>query len=390
MATAAPPAAVPVAPATFHRDPSVGFEDGDWSARTGVRMTLAKFAALPEAPDVTRYLIDGEVWEYPMTTRSRPHASCENLIGTELRIWLREHLPGGDVGSGEVAVPAAMLIKEIDFKHKLEPTTKLWPPNKPAGARGPYLWVDANGNADYDANEFQPLPYAIDLMQVDARGHLWGIDDQHVFRIPYGGISPAGVPRYDAAALEVYDMSDRFEKVTRFSYQAEGDAAFVTGFAKGFTPSIKKELNVSAGNLVVRLDGITTGTPDEAWRLAPPALPYRVLKAGHHRPLNELKPVGVHAVGDHLFVMYDRHSQPEAGGYPAIGGQPDIRVYRTDDAAPVGVLQPGDAIGGRTGLLDFGQHSASFQRLRDGRYLIFTEDYLGGKQAYYLWRPSGR
>ena len=144
MATAAPPAAVPVAPATFHRDPSVGFEDGDWSARTGVRMTLAKFAALPEAPDVTRYLIDGEVWEYPMTTRSRPHASCENLIGTELRIWLREHLPGGDVGSGEVAVQLPGRTTRVGIDVALfDPETVAVQPPPPGESEGMFVWHGA-------------------------------------------------------------------------------------------------------------------------------------------------------------------------------------------------------------------------------------------------------
>ena len=74
------------------------------SARTGVRMTAEQFLALPEDPALDRWLIDGEVWEEPMTVRSVPHSVCENCVGTELRVWLRQHMRGGQVASGESGV----------------------------------------------------------------------------------------------------------------------------------------------------------------------------------------------------------------------------------------------------------------------------------------------
>ena len=96
----APPPAAP--PLDVRR--SAADADETRSARTGVRMTVEEFLGLPEDPALRRWLIDGEVWEEAMTHRSRPHSVCENRIGTELRIWLREHLPGGEVASGEVSV----------------------------------------------------------------------------------------------------------------------------------------------------------------------------------------------------------------------------------------------------------------------------------------------
>ena len=135
------PAAPPAAPATFHRDPSAGFEDETWTARTGVRMTLEEFAALPHAEDVTRYLIDGEVWEYPVTVRSRPHASCEARTAAKLFAWLDEHLPGGDVGSGEVAVqlPGRTTRLGIDVALFDADTVAAQPP-PPGENEGMWVW----------------------------------------------------------------------------------------------------------------------------------------------------------------------------------------------------------------------------------------------------------
>jgi len=89
---------------SLRRDPSVGFDDPEWSARTGYRMSLEEFARLPDSPDLTRYLVDGEVWEYPVTVRSRPHSTCEARAAAKLVPWLDEAWPGGEVASGEAAV----------------------------------------------------------------------------------------------------------------------------------------------------------------------------------------------------------------------------------------------------------------------------------------------
>ena len=112
-AALAPPPSVPPAPdaAAWGRawgtgnPPVDGVADGErWSQRTGVRMTVAEFARLPPDPDRTLHLIDGEVWEYPVTIRSRSHSICEARTARLLGNWLDEHLPGGEVAGGEAAV----------------------------------------------------------------------------------------------------------------------------------------------------------------------------------------------------------------------------------------------------------------------------------------------
>jgi Uma2 family endonuclease len=67
------------------------------------RMTLAEFNALPEDPEVDRFLLRGELWELPMTKRNRSHAGIEARISQLLLNW-KDHLPLNqfEVFSGEV------------------------------------------------------------------------------------------------------------------------------------------------------------------------------------------------------------------------------------------------------------------------------------------------
>ena len=67
------------------------------------RMTLAELNALPDDPERDRFLIQGELWDLPMTKRNRRHARVEAQIAFLLKLWLRSR--GSDFGnvfSGEV------------------------------------------------------------------------------------------------------------------------------------------------------------------------------------------------------------------------------------------------------------------------------------------------
>jgi Uma2 family endonuclease len=81
-----------------------GTHDDDVEATMARRtMTLQEFNALPEDPTVDRMLINGELWEKPMTKRNRWHAGIEARIAQHLANWLDEQSPPfGKVFSGEV------------------------------------------------------------------------------------------------------------------------------------------------------------------------------------------------------------------------------------------------------------------------------------------------
>ena len=104
-------------------------------------MTVEEFLRLPETPDVDRWLIDGEVWEEPMTVRSLPHSVCENRIGTKLRVWLDECLPGGEVASGEsgVVLPGRETALGVDVVLFDAETVANQPP-PPGLGEGIHVW----------------------------------------------------------------------------------------------------------------------------------------------------------------------------------------------------------------------------------------------------------
>ena len=98
----------------------------------------------------------------------------------------------------------------------------------------------------------------------------------------------------------------------------------------------------------------------------------------------------MHAVDDqYFFVGYDIHSEPELGTNPFPTSEfPDIRVYRMKDRSFVGLIEPQKEVyHGTHGALDIGQCSFCLEKLDDGRYFLAIEDYCGGKNVYYLWRP---
>ena len=66
-----------------------------------VRMTVDEFLAIPE-DGTRRMLLDGEVWEVGVTTRSQMHSQLEIQIGYLLKVWLKQQpLPRGRIHGGD-------------------------------------------------------------------------------------------------------------------------------------------------------------------------------------------------------------------------------------------------------------------------------------------------
>ena len=65
-------------------------------------MTVEEFFSLPDNDDCERMLIQGRLWEKPMTRRNRWHSSTEARIASLLDQWVRRQpKPRGRVYSGE-------------------------------------------------------------------------------------------------------------------------------------------------------------------------------------------------------------------------------------------------------------------------------------------------
>ena len=66
-------------------------------------MTAEEFDRLPETDDVDRWIIDGRLYERPVTRRSYPHSETEVNIAFHLKLWIKQQAtPPGRVFSGEV------------------------------------------------------------------------------------------------------------------------------------------------------------------------------------------------------------------------------------------------------------------------------------------------
>ncbi len=78
-------------------------------------MTAEEFDALPDDDGVERWIIDGWLYEQPMTRRGFPHSRTEAKIAYLLQRWLdQQSTPPGLVVSGEAG-----------FQLRREPTTKV-------------------------------------------------------------------------------------------------------------------------------------------------------------------------------------------------------------------------------------------------------------------------
>ena len=94
---------------------------------------------------------------------------------------------------GDIAVPAAMFAAGKRIFNPL--TNQTWPHSAP---NSNFLWVDQNGNGRFDTDEFQKTDKKIKPRQIDADGTVWAVKHgfQGVFKIPFDGFSPAGVPKW--------------------------------------------------------------------------------------------------------------------------------------------------------------------------------------------------
>lgn len=80
------------------------------------KMTVEEFLALPDDPEVERMLINGELWEKPMTRRNRFHARTETRIAYVLENWVERTDQPLVVYSGEAGVrlPSGETVLGID------------------------------------------------------------------------------------------------------------------------------------------------------------------------------------------------------------------------------------------------------------------------------------
>ncbi|HVV74043.1 MAG TPA: hypothetical protein VHI52_21495 [Verrucomicrobiae bacterium] len=244
---------------------------------------------------------------------------------------------------GEIAVPSGLILQ---WGNNLFNTDLKWPPHKPPGTS---IWRDANGDGDYQVDEFAPNTARVQPgpFWVDQRGNIWMA--YGFFRYDLQGLDDQGNPIYRADKITVLDKPDGVTKVARVVYLDDTDT------------------------LVVADEGSDLRHIGRVF-LCPGYL------AGNRKTVSFLSGAGqeaecVAAAGDYVFT----------GGWK---GRGRVWMNRLSDGAAVGVLDPGPNVGGveNTGWIDILTGISAFKR-STGEYLVFVEEDYKGKVLLYRWKP---
>lgn len=244
---------------------------------------------------------------------------------------------------GDVAIPSGLILQ---WGNNLYNTDLKWPPHKPAGTS---IWRDANGDGDYQADEFsantdrvQPGPF-----WVDRKGNIWMA--YGFFRYDFQGLDAQGNPIYSADKVTVMDKPEGVGKIARACYLDDSDTLVLAeeGSDMRHISRVFVCKGYAAGNRATV--SFVPGAGKEA--------------------------ACVTASGDFVFT----------GGWKERGR---IWVNRLSDGAEVGVLEPGTTVGGveNTGWIDVLTGITAFRR-RSGEYLVFVEENYKAKSLIYRWKP---
>lgn len=306
---------------------------------------------------------------------------------------------------GEIAVPAGFICSDLNRLRFMDGVA--WPKVRPD--YGPALWLDLNGDGTMQMDEYQQLPAKDGIVDIsiDSEGTLWLMSGEastgaSIYQLPLKSFTEAGVPFYDVAKARSASFPDAdIIFGSQLHVFPETDTAYL-GCYDNTIPEEKRQRFGSLSGSEIRsyakwsnlFDDDASTQPETVWELKSPELPVKIGHGGHggvgrrasHHP-RDFK-----VEGEYVFVGYDLHSEPENNDPDWMiayrpSNEPDIRVYRRDDASFVGIIEPGAAIGNRAGALDMPRWSFQTDLLDDGTYVIFCEEYHVGMSVYYTWKP---
>ena len=250
---------------------------------------------------------------------------------------------------GEIAVPSGLILQ---WGNNLYNTDLQWPPNKPKEAS---IWRDANGDGDYQAEEFAPNAERVKPgpFWVDKKGNIWMA--YGFFRYDFQGLDAKGNPIYAADKITVLDKPKGVNKVARVCYLDDTDTLIIgeEGRDEEGRPSMRhiSRVFVCKGYLAGNRETVSfaPGSGKEA--------------------------ACVTATGDYAFT----------GGWKTRG---QIWVNRLSDGAEMGMFDPGETVGGvkNTGWIDLLTGINAFKR-STGEYLVFVEENYKAKVLLYRWKP---
>lgn len=262
---------------------------------------------------------------------------------------------------GEIAIPCGLINKKKSGKIPGEP------------AKGEYLWIDANGDGQFDAGEFAAQgekegPWAGGVW-IDTKGAIWFACGGSIRRFACQGLNGKGVPKYDFQHCESFPCPAPLKAARRVRYDPETD----TLYAGGTNEQYKNRHWKPMGPVLSRYDHWSKGNRDPKWTVI--GTHDQDYKGGH----SSCEPIAFDVAGDYVFVSL-------AGASGKLGVRmAEVDVYEAATGKHLGRLKPTRDFG-EAGLMDMVECIRAFKRA-DGEYVVIIEEDYAAKNIVYRWRP---
>ncbi|MCS7264861.1 MAG: hypothetical protein NZ805_08520 [Armatimonadetes bacterium] len=199
---------------------------------------------------------------------------------------------------------------------------------------------------------------------VDSKGDIWFSDGSKIVRYRFKGFDAKGNPVYDLDNPETWRAPEPFTQIMRLKYIPETDTLYIGGY----TPEVQPPSWGLMGGVLARYDDWAKGNRKARYAILMP------------RDDDNLFPKEFDVAGDYIFAVMVKTTK----GIPAM-----VHVYRADTGEKVGVMFPGQEVGGNSGWIDM-VHGIHALKTSSGDYLVVVEEDWRGKNLVYHWRPKAR
>jgi hypothetical protein len=252
---------------------------------------------------------------------------------------------------GNTAVPVAL------FSQQGAQGSPAFPPGRPGSK--PFRWQDANGNGQFDANEFFPFNAGKGWAWHFANnGDVWFASERgDIFHYPLESVDNAGIPRWAAEPTKHRLPEGLLKEINRIVI--EGDTLYVGGYSAA-DPKPRADWGL-IGTRLVRIDHFPND-PKVAWNI-------RLTYDGPEVALHKRRlPKALDVEDGLIFVGYVFSAE--------------IEVFDAADGRLLTTLRPGPAVDSLSGWFDIPYAIRAHHR-KSGDWLVIAEEVSRGKNLLY-------
>lgn len=330
------------------------------------------------AMDYTR-TAPGDEWSYKGFTMDRNRYPMDPRMYTGFdSVWARRiggklfmfmtDMYSGKIGvfrfndKDEIAAPCGLFIGKPDKR------TPQYPPGKPAGR---FIWVDRNGDGQFDADEFDsdgqtdPATWA---WHVDSKGDVWqGYQNLSGIRqFVCQGLNDQGVPVYSRDKSVLHQVPAPFTKgngasLERVLYVPEQDVMYLAGYTQ-------EQPNPGGawkciGRVLCKYEKWST-TKEKVWEAHPR------FKWSNDVPKRDTI-ASFCTAGEYVFLVDGRSGT--------------VLIHSAATGEQVGTMPPGAEVGNRSGWVDI-PYGINAIRRSNGEYVVIVEEDERAKNIVYRFR----